>query len=152
MQGACLSHRVVGFLLLCAVISSGLIACKTLERQKCNSENLGQSVEKFLMALRWEEYKVASQFIPLPSRRQFWDDMDLFQRRVRLMDFEVRDVSLRQSTMSADVILQCRFYHTDDPQLHTRTIQREWRYMNNEKVWLIVKHDLESLILAGLHR
>lgn len=150
MHRVCLSLRVVGFLLLCALISSGLNACKTLEGQKCNPENLGQSVEKFFMALRWEEYKVASQFIPIPLRSQFWDDMDLFQRRVRLMDFQVRDVTIRQSAMSADVLLQCRFYHTDDPQLHTKTLQQEWRYMN--KVWLVVKHDLESLILAGLPR
>lgn len=127
-----------------------MVACQTLTGQKCNPETLGLSVEKFLTAVRWEEYKVASEFVAPPSRKQFWEDMDLFQKRVRLMDFQVRDVSLRQSSLSADVVLQCRFYHTDAPQLHTRTIQQEWRYMENEKVWLVVRHDLESLILAGL--
>ena len=141
------SRKIIVSVLLSLLALPVLNSCATVTGGKADLEALGEAVDKFHMSIRWEEYKAASMFIPQQQRKQFWDDMDLFQRRVRVMDFKVRDILAREGSWSAEVIVQCRFYHTNDPQLHTKTLQQEWRYMEKGKVWLVTRHDLESLIL-----
>lgn len=140
-------HRIlVGlfFPLLALTVPS---SCATISGGKADPESLGEFVEQFHSAIRWEEYKAASAFVPEQQRKQFWDDMDLFQRKVRVMEFKVRDIRAREGSWSAQVIVQCRFYHTDDPRVHTKTLEQDWRYREKEKVWLVTRHDLESIIL-----
>lgn len=137
---------LVGVFLLLQALSA-LTSCASIQGGKADPELLGETVDKFHSAIRWEEYKAASEFLPSPQRAQFWEDMDLFQRRVRVMDFRVRDVITHEKSPFAQVIVQCRFYHTNDPQLLTKTLQQEWRFLQKGKRWQVTRHDLETLIL-----
>lgn len=141
------SRKILVGVFLSYLALSSLTSCASIQGGKADPELLGETVDKFHSAIRWEEYKAASEFLPSPQRAQFWEDMDLFQRRVRVMDFRVRDVITHEKSPFAQVIVQCRFYHTNDPQLLTKTLQQEWRFLQKGKMWQVTRHDLETLIL-----
>lgn len=141
------SYKVLLVVFLSLLALCSLSACASIQGGKADPKLLGETVDKFLSAIRWEEYKAASEFLAPSQRAQFWEDMDLFQRRVRVMDFKVRDVITHEKSPFGQVVILCRFYHTNDPQLLTKTLHQEWRFLEQGKMWQVTRHDLETLIL-----
>lgn len=123
-----------------------LAGCSRSQKQTRGEGGLMSAVESFNSLLRWEEYRLASAWIPQADKELFWGIADLFEGRLRIMDYQVRDVSVANNGTSGSVILSFRFYFTNNPNLLSRTIHQKWVFSEEKKSWLVVRHDLEGLL------
>jgi hypothetical protein len=129
-----------------------LSSCSSLGRDsKKDEKTLLVAVDAFNTSVRWGDAKDASVWVIPQLHDYFWTLTDELHARIRIMDFEVRQVSsISASDMepTSEVILRYRFYHTDDPHLQSQTIHERWRYFEKEKGWQLIQHDLQGLLSA----
>ncbi len=129
--------------LVCLV--AGLSAsCTLLGGQRGDDQGLRLAAERFNKDLRWEDYRSALSWIAPAAKEAFMDQADRLQGRVRIMEYQVMDVS--SDGLSGNVILRYRFYQKQDPQLQTRTLHQQWFFSEQDHVWQVVKDDLQKLM------
>lgn len=132
---------------LYGLIASALISCASFGKgQKNNNENLVKSVEAFNNAVRWEEYKAAAAFLSPLERDEFWDLSDRIQKNIRIMDFQVRDITLADDKLSGKAVIRYRYYSPSDPYVQSKTVHQKLRFDAKEKAWHITRHDLDLLV------
>ena len=131
--------------LLCLVLPL-LLSCSSFSSKKNDEKNLLTHIEAFNSAIRWEDYQAASAWIVPQLQGEFWRQADNLQGHIRLMDFQVRNISLENEGYSGTVVLRFRYYYTDDPHLRSKTLQQRWRYLEKEKAWQLVQYDLAALM------
>jgi hypothetical protein len=132
----------------CTVITILLLlaGCSGSKGQSKGEEGLISAVEGFNSTLRWEDYRLASAWIPQNDKELFWGIADLFQGRLRIMDSQIREISIAPGGTSGNVVISFRFYFTSNPTLVTRTIHQKWVFSEERKSWLVTRHDLEGLL------
>ncbi|MGV8073972.1 MAG: hypothetical protein AB2L11_05405 [Syntrophobacteraceae bacterium] len=134
--------KIIAFCLLLPV----LFSCASPGKAKKNNEGLVAAVQNLNTAIRWQEYNTAAYCMASPLRERFWTLTDGLQKSVRILDFEIRRSSCDELSLSGEATLCYRYYHTDSPQLQTKTVHERYRYSEKEEAWQMVQHDLESLL------
>src|SRR5208337_3919813 len=56
-------------------------------------EALNASIEAYNTAFRWEDYTAAAVFVPADKKEQFWTEVDRFKGKIRIVDYQVREVT-----------------------------------------------------------
>jgi hypothetical protein len=133
----CLYAFVLSSSVACAVFGGGV---------KQDEEGLQKSVEAFNAAVRWNDFKGATAFLPIPARERFWNLVDQMEAKVRIMEFEIREVMQDKLLPTGTVFIRFRYYRTNDPHVLMKTVQQKWRYEEKDKTWLVVEHNLNSLL------
>ena len=131
--------------LLCLLFSIP-VSCGSVGGKKNTSETLGAAVEAFNNAVRWEEFRSASQLLSAAERDEFWEIVDQMQKRIRLMDFEVRDISIEEDKFTGSAVLRYRYYSPTDPSVRTKMLHQKFRYLEKQKAWQVTHHDLNMLL------
>lgn len=128
------------------VISWGAAGCGSLGESTRESKGFGLAIDQFHSAVRWEAYDRALPFVSPPLVDDFYDLTDILQSKVRIMEYEVRNLSIDQKGETATATVFFKFYHQNSPQLQTKTIREKWAYADKEKIWQIVHHDMKELM------
>lgn len=131
-------------LLLVVVLPS--FACSTFGDKKENMKNFIAAVEGFNTALRWGDYKMASAFVSPSLQEQFWQQADIMEKKIRLTDYDIRNVAMAKTGNSFPVIIRFHYYITNDPQLQTQTVRQQWSYSQEAESWMITQCGLEALV------
>jgi len=131
--------------LLC-FLTGILCSCSMLSSQKGNEQALRVAADRFNTSLRWEDYKAAATRTAPSRREDFWNQVERLRGQVRIMDYEVMDVSLNDTDRSVTVTLRYRFFHKRNPQLQTTTVRQKWEFSEREHVWQVVRNDMEQLM------
>jgi hypothetical protein len=119
-------------------------SCTMFDAQKSNDQALFLAVDRFNQNLRWEDYKSALTWIAPAAKGEFMDQIESLQGRVRIMGYQVMDVGT--SGLSGNVTLLYRFYQKRNPQIQTRTLHQQWLFSEKDRVWQVVRNDLQQLM------
>lgn len=122
------------------------LSCTTMGTPKNDESGLLQSVQAFHAALRWENYQLASSWLPGSQKELFWSQADELQENVRVMDFSVRDLSVEPEGFKGVAYIRCQYFHTRDPRLMNKTLKQRWFYSPQDKTWLVEHTDLDVIL------
>jgi hypothetical protein len=106
-------------------------------QEKKLEDSLKLSVEAFNSSFRWEDYKEASAFVPPDKKEQFWAEVDKFKGKIRIVEYNIREVELRDKSSSASTLLQFQFWRLESPTLQTVTFTQKWYYTEKDKLWKV---------------
>lgn len=123
-----------------------LTSCTGLGKSRGDEKNFSLAVQGFNSFVRWGEYKQASAWIMPQARSYYWELTDWLGSNVRILDFEVREVSVNEVSQTGMSTVHYRFFYKDDPYIRTKTIEQKWRFQESEKAWQVVQHNLESFV------
>jgi hypothetical protein len=70
------------------------------------------------------------------KKEQFWAQVDKFKGKIRLTDFEFRDLELKDKC-SATAILHFQYWRPESPTLQTVTITQKWYFTEKDKLWKV---------------
>jgi hypothetical protein len=138
----CRAFLLVAVLLFCSVSCATSRSVET----KNSPEGLMAVVKAFNTSFRWGEYRSAAAFVPMSQQARFWDRMDLFSRKLRIADFEIRQANTEIAGSTGAAIISYRFYTTSDPKLQTKTIEQKWYHQEKEKTWKVVDDGFDALL------
>lgn len=122
---------VVTVLAALALASCGGFSSSSEKKEK----ELNASVEAFNSSFRWEDYKSASRFVDVDKKELFWAEVDKFKGKIRLVDFQIREVEQDQQAKKGTAILYYQYYRTDSPSLQTVTFTQKWYFSEKDKGW-----------------
>jgi hypothetical protein len=131
--------------LLC-LLAGHLCSCGLWGGQKSGEEGLLAAADHFNTDVRWEDYKAASACIAPSGKEEFWNQVERLQGRVRIMDYQVVDVGLKDDGESGTVTLRYRFFHKNNPQIQTKTLRQQWLFSKKDRTWQVVEYDLQKLM------
>lgn len=147
LQSKC--GRFVTHGLLCAQLCLLLFmtqGCASMARGDKAKEGLAAAAVQFNNALRWNDGQEAAVWIPQALRGDYWTQMDAMQKKIRLMEYEIRDVVNDEATGSGTVIVHCKYYKMDNPTVKDVMLRQTWLYEEKTKSWKVVKTDIETLL------
>lgn len=130
------------------ILSISLIAasCASTGRQEKNlEESLKASVELFNSAFRWEDYAQASAFVPAAKKEAFWAEVDRFKGRVRLTEYEVREIDIREQRFYGTAILRFQYWRLESPTLENVTFTQKWYFSEKDKLWKVIESGFEAI-------
>ncbi len=128
-----LNHLFVLFLTLIVV------SCASTGRQDKNLDaSLKLSVDAFNGAFRSEDYTEAAAFVPADKRERFWAEVDRFKGKIRITDFNLREVEHKDKGTSANPIMYFQFYRLDSATLQTVTFTQKWYFDQKDKRWKVI--------------
>jgi hypothetical protein len=131
---------ITGFMVSCGIVTS------SHDKQK---ENLGASIEAFNSAFRWEDYKSAAVWIEPEQKELFWAEVDKFKGKIRLVDFQVRDVDWNEKTMTATALVYFQYFRPDAPTLQTVTFPQKWWFSEKDKCWRLGQSGYQAITKEG---
>jgi len=138
--------RMLWFPLLLCLLAGLLCSCSLWGGQKSNEEGLLAAADLFNTDVRWEDYKAAAACIAPSDKAKFWNQVDRLQGRVRIMDYQVVDVELRDDGESGTVTLRYRFFYKNNPQIQTITLRQQWIFSGKDRAWQVVENDLQRMM------
>jgi|GEM_PF-1230414 len=128
-------------------VSPFLYSCTTMgEKARGSEKDLVKSTEAFNVALRWNDFKSASCWIPPTCKESFWQFAEAMQNKLRITDFEVRDVSVDGTGTAGTAIVLYKYYYTHSPCLQTRTVSLRWTHTEKSKIWQLDTAPLLTLM------
>lgn len=139
----CLSPRPFLLLALTLVFT---ISCASVGGGRTNEAHLVAAVDAFNTSFRWQDFKAAAEWVAPPMQAEFWTQVDRSNLRLRILDYQVRNVTRHQNGLAADVALSVRYYFTDSPNLQTTVIHQEWHYLEKEKRWEVGQTGYQALL------
>jgi hypothetical protein len=130
------------FLLSLPVVSCGSMA----SRQDAKMEKgLRESVDAFNFAFRWEEYSAAAAFLPTSRKADFWCLVDTFKGRLRIVDYEVREIELLKGIPRGTAIVAYQYYLSASPILEKATFTQKWYYTEQDKMWRVERSGFDAI-------
>lgn len=120
--------------------------CAGLGGGKHSKKDLSTAVEAFNTALRWGDFKSAAGFVAAEELENFWRRMDSIERRVRLTDYEVRNIAWNDRGQPISVYIRYRYFFMNNPELRAKTIHQHWVYDQRVQAWQIAAAGLEPLL------
>ncbi|MDY0041879.1 MAG: hypothetical protein RBS57_16320 [Desulforhabdus sp.] len=132
--------------MLIIVIVLCFSSCSTFGDKQKSLKDLKTAVEGFNTALRWGDYKTASVFVAPSLQEQFWQQADIMENRIRVTDYDIRNVSMPATGESFPVIIRFHYYITNDPHLQTRTVRQQWLYSEGSESWTTTQSGLDALL------
>jgi len=131
--------------LLIVFLALVMMSCASASNKEQKlTEQLSESVDAFENAFRWEDYSQAAIFVPAAKKERFWAQVDKFKGKIRLTEFEVRDVDSKDCA-AAIVIVRFQYWRTDSPTLKNATVTQKWYYNEKEKHWTITDTGLGAI-------
>ncbi|MHC1726241.1 MAG: hypothetical protein AB9866_09575 [Syntrophobacteraceae bacterium] len=108
----------------CAYIMAGQAAYQgaIIVATEDYDKNLKDSVEAFNGAFRFENYRQASVFVSPDKKEEFWTEVDRFQGKIRITEYELRDMQLDEKKHFATAILYSQYWRPESPILKTVSI------------------------------
>jgi len=100
-------------------------------------DSLKLSVDAFNSAFRWEDYKEAGAFVPPDKKEQFWAEVDKFKGKIRIIEYNLREVELKDKSRSANAILYFQFWRLESPTVHTVTFTQKWYFVEKDRLWKV---------------
>ncbi|MGD9505388.1 MAG: hypothetical protein AB7W37_10770 [Syntrophobacteraceae bacterium] len=110
------------------------------------NEELAAAAGQFNNALRWNDAQGAVAWIPQALRGDYWTQMDAMQKKIRLMEYEIRDIANDEATGSGTVIVHCKYYKMDNPTVKDVMLRQTWLFDEKAKSWKVVRTDIETLL------
>jgi hypothetical protein len=107
--------------------------------EKKSMDALKASVEAFNSAFRWEDYPEAAAFVPADKKEQFWAEVDRFKGKVRIVDFQVREVTPEEKGHRGTAIIHFQYWRLASPTVLTLTISQKWFFIDKEKGWKVAE-------------
>jgi hypothetical protein len=109
-----------------------------------HDKNLKDSVKAFNEAFRFEDYAQASVFVCPDKKEKFWSEADRFQGKIRLAEYELRDVQLDEKKNHATAIMCFQYWRPESPILKTVSFTQKWQYFEKEKTWRVSDSGFEA--------
>jgi hypothetical protein len=129
------------FILFLALIVASCASTGSQEKQekldKKLEASLRVSVDAFNSAFRWEDYTGAAAFVPKDKKEQFWVEVDKFKGKIRIVEFNLREVELTDKSAGANVIMHFQFWRLESPTVQTVTFTQKWHYTEKDKQWRV---------------
>ena len=64
--------------------------------------------------------------MPADKKEHFWAEVDKFKGKIRITDYNLREVELKDKSTSANAILYFQFWRLESPTLQTVTFTQKW--------------------------
>jgi hypothetical protein len=109
-----------------------------------HDDNLKGSVKAFNEAFRFEDYAQASGFVSPDKKENFLSEVDRFQGKIRLAEYELRDMQLDERKNHATAILCFQYWRPESPILKTVSFTQKWQYSEKEKTWRVSDSGFEA--------
>jgi hypothetical protein len=109
-----------------------------------HDKNLKATVEAFNGAFKFEDYKQASVFVSPDKKEEFWSDVDRFQGKIRITEYELRDMQLDEKNNKATAIFSSQYWRTESPILKTVSFTQKWQYSEKDKTWRVSDSGFEA--------
>ena len=109
-----------------------------------NNKKLKDSLTSFNEAFIFEDYAQASGFVSPDKKEKFWSEVDRFQGKIRIAEYELRDMQLDEKKNHATVILQLQYWRTESPILKTVSFTQKWQYSEKDKTWRVSDSGFEA--------
>ena len=109
-----------------------------------HDKNLKGSVKAFNEAFRSEDYAQASVFVSPDKKEKFWSEVDRFQGKIRLAEYELRDVQLDEKKSHAAAILSFQYWRPESPSVKTVSFTQKWQYSEKDKAWRVSDSGFEA--------
>ena len=133
-----------------AVTGTGVVAtaAASAAADSASGENkdngLKGSVKAFNEAFRIEDYAQATVFVSPDKKEKFWSEADRFQGKIRIAEYELRDMQLDEKKNHATAILNVQFWRPESPILKTISFTQKWQYSEKDKTWKVSDSGFEA--------
>ena len=108
-------------------------------------KNLKESVQAFNEAFRFEDYTQAVVSVSPDKKEKFWSEADRFKGRIRIADYELRDVQLDEKKNHATAILYFQYWRPESPTLKAVSCTQKWQYFEKDKTWRVSDWGFEAI-------
>jgi len=128
-------------LCLCLILTISLMlasCASTGGPDKKQAQSLAASVDLFNSSFRWEDYKAAASFVPVDRREAFWSEVDKFKDKIRLTEYEIREVEFLGKGPQASAIVRFQFWRLESPLLENASFTQKWLYNEKDKHWRVI--------------
>ena len=139
--------RIV-FILFLTLLPASCASTGGVRDEKKLMEALKASVEAYNSAIRWEDYTEAAAFVPADKKEQFWAETDRFKGKVRIVDFQVREVTPGEKGHKGTAIIYFQYWRLASPTVQTLTISQKWFFIDKEKAWKVAESGFGRLTRA----
>ena len=78
-------------------------------------EALKASIEAYNSDFRWEDYTAAAAFVPADKKEQFWTEVDRFKGKIRITDYQVREVTQEEKGHRGTAIIYLQYWRVASP-------------------------------------
>ena len=109
-----------------------------------HDKNLKGSLKAFNEAFRFEDYAQASVFVSPDKKEKFWSEADRFKGKIRMAEYELRDMQLDEKKNHATAILNFQYWRTESPILKTVSFTQRWQYSEKDKTWRVSDSGFEA--------
>jgi hypothetical protein len=120
------------------------VAAVSSASAKEHDEKLKTSVKAFNEAFRSEDYTQASVFVSPDKKEEFWSEADRFQGKIRLAEYELRDMQLDEKKNHATVILYFQYWRIESQIVKTVSFTQKWQYFEKDKTWRVSDSGFEA--------
>jgi hypothetical protein len=120
------------------------VAAVSLASTEDHDKNLKGSVKAFNEAFRSEDYAQASVFVSPDKKEKFWSEADRFKGKIRMAEYELRDMQLDEKKNYATAILYFQYWRTESPILKTVSFTQRWQYSEKDKTWRVSDSGFEA--------
>ena len=120
------------------------VAAVSLASTEDHDKNLKGSVKAFNDAFKFEDYTQASVFVSPDKKEKFWSEADRFQGKIRLAEYELRDVQVDEKNKYAKAILYFQYWRPDAPTVKTVSFTQKWQYFEKDKTWRVSDSGFEA--------
>ena len=103
------------FILFLTLLPASCASTGGARDEKKLMEALKASVEAYNSAIRWEDYTEAAAFVPADKKEQFWAETDRFKGKVRIVDFQVREVTPGEKGHKGTAIIYFQYWRLASP-------------------------------------
>jgi hypothetical protein len=138
----------IPIIVLLALILAACASTGSSGDYKKRSELLSTSVEAFNGAVKWEDYSAAATFVPPGKKDEFWAEVDRFKGKVRIVEYQIRELENEEKSCSATVILYFQYWRTDSPTVQNLSINQKWYYIEKEKQWKLLDSGLGAMTMT----
>ncbi|MFZ2447991.1 MAG: hypothetical protein WAW37_16665 [Syntrophobacteraceae bacterium] len=129
----------------CLLVAAVAASCGPLGKDEKGKDALTAAVEAFNRSFRWEDYNSASAWVPPGKKELFWKEVDNFKGKIRIIDFQVREIDHIEKSTTATAILHYQYYRPDSPTLETVTFSQKWFYVEKEKSWQVGQSGYQAI-------
>ena len=121
-----------------------LVATAAASASAEHPDKLKDSVNAYNEAFRSEDYTQASVFVGPDKREKFWSEVDRFQGKIRLAEYELRDMQLDEKKSHATAILYFQYWRPESPIVKTVSFTQKWQYSEKDKTWRVSDSGFEA--------
>jgi hypothetical protein len=122
------------------VVATAAASASTEDHDK----NLKDSVQAFNEAFKFEDYAQAAVFVSPDKKEKFWSEVDRFQGKIRLAEYELRDMQVDKKNNYATAILYFQYWRPEAPIVKTVSFTQKWQYSKKDKTWRVSDSGFEA--------